>query len=134
MKKTLKFGLIALSIASVMPAFAASEKEQVYDGAVGWTPIAVGVASPLQLPWGRARWDVFGLDCNLFYSDAPKMYGIGVGGIAMATRDDLKGIQASLLCNWASADVYGVRATVGGNITFGDTYGLEAGSIAYLKR
>ena len=77
-----------------MPAFAASEKEQVYDGAVGWTPIAVGVASPLQLPWGRARWDVFGLDCNLFYSDAPKMYGIGVGGIAMATRDDLKGTAA----------------------------------------
>ena len=36
--------------------------------------------------------------------------GIGVGGVAMATRDDLMGVQASLLCNWASADVYGIRS------------------------
>ena len=126
MKKTFKFGFVALSIVSAMPSFA-EEKEQVYDGAVGWTPVAVGIASPLQLPWGRARWDVFGL----FYSDAPKMYGVGVGGVAMATRDDLMGVQASLLCNWASADVYGIRATAGGNIAFGDTYGVEVGSLAY---
>ena len=132
MKNMSKVALMALSIAVSLPSFAkAEEKEQVYDGAVGWTPVAVGVASPLQLPWGRARWDVFGLDANLFYTDAPKMYGIGAGGVAMATRDDLMGVQASLLCNWASADVYGVRASLGGNIAFGDSYGLEAGVIAY---
>jgi hypothetical protein len=131
MNKAFKLGFVALSIIASVPAMAEAEKEVVYDGAVGWTPIAVGIASPLQLPWGRARWDVFGIDCNLFYSDAPKMYGVGVGGIAMATRDDLMGVQASALCNWASADVYGVRATIGANIAFGDTYGIEAGSIAY---
>lgn len=135
MNKVVKFGFAALALAVVMPVFAEAEgakkKETVYEGAIGWTPIAVGLASPLQLPWGRAVWDVFGLDCNLFYSDAPKMYGLGVGGVAMATRDDLAGVQASLLCNWADADVYGIRATAGANITFGETYGLEAGVLAY---
>lgn len=135
MKKMLKFSFAAIAIAAATaPVFAADAeegKEEVYEGAIGWTPIAVGLASPLQLPWGRAVWDVFGLDVNLFYSDAPKMYGVGVGGIAMATRDDLAGVQASLLCNWASADVYGIRATIGANVTYGDSYGLEAGSFAY---
>jgi hypothetical protein len=126
MNKMLKFGLAAFALAASSPAIA-SEKEGEYEGAIGWTPIAVGIASPMQLPWGRAVWDVFGLDVNLAYSDAPKMYGIGVGGFAMATRDDMAGIQASLLCNWADADVYGIRATAGANIAYGDSYGLEAG-------
>lgn len=126
-----KIVLAALAIAVVAPAMAETEKEEVYEGAIGWTPIAVGIASPLQLPWGRAVWDVFGLDVNLFYTDAPKMYGLGVGGVAMATRDDLAGVQASLLCNWASADVYGIRATLGANVAYGETYGVEAGTLAY---
>ena len=124
--KMFKFGLAALALAVSTPAMAA-EKEVVYEGAVGWTPIAVGIASPLQLPWGRAVWDVFGVAANLAYTDTPKMYGLGVGGFAMATRDDLAGVQASLLCNWADADVYGIRATAGANIAFGDSYGVEAG-------
>ena len=52
--------------------------------------------------------DVFGLDLNVLYSDAPKMYGLGIGGIAMATRDDMKGVQVSALCNWATKDVAGI--------------------------
>jgi hypothetical protein len=137
MKNVVKMSLAALAVAAAIPVFAEEtasakkEKEVVYEGAIGWTPVAVGLASPVQVPWGRAVWDVFGLDCNLFYSDAPKMYGLGVGGVAMATRDDLAGVQASLLCNWADADVYGIRATAGANITFGETYGVEAGIGAY---
>jgi hypothetical protein len=135
MNKAVKIGFAALAMAVVTPVFAeadvAKNKENVYEGAVGWTPVAIGIASPLQLPWGRAVWDVFGVDFNLFYSDAPKMYGVGVGGVAMATRDDLAGVQASLLCNWADADVYGIRTTAGGNITYGETYGIEVGALAY---
>lgn len=126
-----KFALAAVALALVAPVTAETEKEEVYEGAVGWTPVAVGLASPLQIPWGRAVWDVYGLDFNLFYSDAPKMYGIGVGGAAMATRDDLAGVQASFLCNWADADVYGIRATIGANIAKGETYGIEVGAAAY---
>ena len=67
MKKSIKFGFMALALAATVPAFAEEEEE----GAIGWTPIAFGLASPVQLPWGLARWDVFGLDLNVFYSDAP---------------------------------------------------------------
>jgi len=129
MNKCVKFGIAALAIAATIPSFAA-EAENEYE-AVGWTPIAVGIASPVQLPWGSHQWDIFGLGVNALWTDTPKMYGLGVGGVAMATRDDLKGIQASALCNWATADVYGLRATLGGNITFGKTYGIDAGLFGY---
>ena len=62
MKNTLKFGLAALALAAVVPAFAVSEETVAEEGPVGWTPIAIGIATPVQLPWGLNRWDVFGLD------------------------------------------------------------------------
>ena len=135
MKNYAKFGAMALVAAVSMQVFAqdvepAAETENEYE-AVGWTPIALGIASPVQLPWGSHTWDVFGLDLNVLWSDAPKMYGLGIGGVAMATRDALKGIQISGLCNWATKDVYGMRATLGANIAFGTTYGMDAGCAAY---
>lgn len=134
MKKSLKFGLAALAVAAVTPVFAAEEEEVATEyEAIGWTPIAIGIASPVQLPWGRAVWDVFGLDLNILYSDAPKMYGLGIGGIAMATRDEMMGLQVSALCNWATRDVAGMRATLGGNIAYGNTYGVEGGLFGYRQ-
>lgn len=134
MNKMLKSGFVALAVASAMPAFAAEtaevEVENEYE-AVGWTPIAFGIASPVQLPWGSHKWDVFGLDLNLLWSDAPKMYGLGIGGVAMATRDTLAGLQISALCNWATADVKGMRVTLGGNLAWGTVYGFEAGCFGW---
>ena len=137
MKKSLKFGCVALAITATAPVFAEdaavnpeNEVENEYE-AIGWTPIAFGIASPVQLPWGSHIWDVFGLDLNVLWSDAPKMYGLGIGGVAMATRDDLMGLQLSALCNWATKDVYGMRVTLGANITYGTTYGVEMGAFAY---
>ena len=131
--KTLKLGMAALAVVASMSAFAADaevETENEYE-AIGWTPIAIGIASPVQLPWGSHKWDVFGLDLNVIWADAPKMYGLGIGGIAMATRDDLMGLQVSGLCNWASKDACGARVTLGGNINFGNAYGFEAGLFGY---
>ena len=135
MKNSIKLGFAALAVAASVQAFAADvevkeEAENEYE-AIGWTPIALGIASPVQLPWGSHKWDVFGLDLNVIWTDAPKVYGIGIGGVAMATRDTLGGLQISALCNWASADSYGLRATLGGNINFGDMAGFEAGLFAY---
>ena len=135
MKKMMTLGFAAVAIAATVPAFAQEaevETENEYE-AIGWTPIALGIASPVQLPWGSHRWDVFGLDLNILWSDAPKMYGLGIGGVAMATRDDLFGLQISALCNWATKDVYGMRVTLGGNITFGTTKGVEAGLFGYRQ-
>ena len=133
MKKMMTLGFAAVAIAATVPAFAQEaevETENEYE-AIGWTPIALGIASPVQLPWGSHRWDVFGLDLNILWSDAPKMYGLGIGGVAMATRDDLFGLQISALCNWATKDVYGMRVSPGANIAFGTTYGVEVGAFGY---
>ena len=133
MKKTVKFGIAALAIAAVVPVFAQDaevETENEYE-AIGWTPIALGLASPVQIPWGSHTWDVFGLDLGLFWVDVPKMYGLGASGLAMATRDDLMGLQASGLCNWATKDIYGVRLTVCVNVSFGTSYGVDVGSFGF---
>ena len=137
MKSILKIGVAAVAVSAVAPSFAAADTEEAevapeYE-AVGWTPVAIGIASPVQIPWGRGIWDVFGLDLNLIYSDSAKMYGLGLGGAAMATRDDMKGMQLSAFCNWASKDVYGIRATIGGNVAFGNTYGIELGTFGYRQ-
>ena len=76
MNRTIKIGFAALALAAVAPAFAQNETNA--EGPVGYTPVAIGLATPVQLPWGLNRWDVYGLDLNLFYSDAPTMVGLGI--------------------------------------------------------
>ncbi len=129
MKRMIQMGVAAVALATVMPTMA-EENETVGNGPIGWTAVAVGLATPVQLPWGIDRWDVYGLDLNLFYSDAPRMYGLGLGGFAMRTRDELKGVQASGLWNHSSSDVYGLRATIGMNSCAKTVYGLEAGMLS----
>ena len=126
MNRIIKVGLAAVAIAAVSPASADEE-----EGSVGWTPIALGIASPVQLPWGLARWDVFGLDLNLLYSDAPKMYGLGIGGLAMTTRDDMMGLQIGGLCNFSLRNTYGLRTTAGANICLGESYGVDIGLFGF---
>ncbi|MBP5285985.1 MAG: hypothetical protein ILO34_07780 [Kiritimatiellae bacterium] len=146
MKQMIKIGAVALAAAfvpAILPAgdvevenaaALETEAEEADDGmAVGWTPLAIGVFSPVQLPWGMAKWDVFGLDLNLLYSDAPKMYGLGIGGLAFTSRDYAKGLIVSALCNWGSRNVYGMRATLGANVCRDTVYGFEAGCFGYRK-
>jgi len=131
MNRTIKTIFAAAAIAANTAAFgqAAETEEEEIEGAVGWTPLAVGLATPVQLPWGLNRWDVFGLDVNLFYTDAPKLYGIGVGGLALATRDTAIGLFASGLANFSLSDVYGLRGTFGINYCEKTVYGADIGLI-----
>ena len=126
MNRTVKFGLAALAIAALAPA-GAQESETVGEESVGWTPIAIGLATPVQLPCGINRWDVNGLDINLFYADTPVMNGLMIGGLAATTREDLCGWQISGLCNYNGGDVYGIRTTLGLNLARKSVYGFDAG-------
>ena len=133
MKKSVKFGIVALAIAAVAPAFAENadvEVENEYE-AIGWTPIAVSLCSPVQVPWGSHTWDVFGINLGILWSDTPKMYGLGLGTIAMANRDDMFGLGLTACCNWNTKDVCGMRVTPGANIAFGTIYGVDIGAFAY---
>ena len=133
MKKSIRFGIVALAMSAFVPAFAANEDvnvENEYE-AIGWTPIAVSLCSPVQLPWGSHTWDVFGLNLGILWSDTPKMYGLGFGTIAMANRDDMFGLGLTACCNWNTKDVYGMRVTPGANIAFGTIYGVDIGAFSY---
>ena len=133
MKKSVKFGFVALALAAAIPAFAENadvEVENEYE-AIGWTPIAVSLCSPVQVPWGSHTWDVFGLNLGILWSDTPKMYGLGLGTIAMANRDDMFGLGLTACCNWNTKDVYGMRVTPGANIAFGTIYVVDIGAFSY---
>ena len=135
MNRMFKVGVAAFAMVAVSAAYAdEAEVVEEENGAIGWTPIAVGIASPVQLPWGHCQWDVFGLDLGIFYYGAPKMYGLGVASLAALTKDEMKGLEVSGLMNWASKDVYGVRATLGANLAMESTvYGCEFGAFGYRK-
>lgn len=127
MKGMFKVCFAALALTTVAPVFAQDVEEVVDEGPVGWTPLAIGIATPLQAPWGLNRWDVFGLDVNLFYADAPKMRGLQVGGIAAVARQNFMGLQVSGIANVALQNVYGMRASLGFNLGRHKVYGFEAG-------
>lgn len=129
MNRTLKLGMAALAIAAVAPAFAQDAEE--LEDTVGWTPIAIGIATPVQLPWGIDRWDVYGLDFNLIYSDAPTVVGLDFGGAATVTRRGMKGVALSAFCNAAMEDIYGLRASCGLNLARKTVKGAEVGLIAF---
>ena len=133
MKKSVKFGIVALALAAVVPSFAENadiETESEYE-AIGWTPIAVSLCSPVQIPWGSHTWGVLRLHLAILWCDPPEMYLLGLGPVAMAHRDDMFGLGVTALCNWNTKDVYGMRATLGANIAFGTIYGVDMGAFAY---
>lgn len=129
MNRMIKSGLVAAALALAVPAFAQEAEEE--EGPIGMTPVAIGLATPVQLPWGINRWDVYGIDINLFYSDAPTMYGLDVGGLAELTRDSARGLLVGGLANVAFDDVYGLRATLGLNYCKKGVWGAEAGLVGF---
>lgn len=117
MNRIMKSGLLACALAlAAQPIFSQETAEKEYTGApdpksYGYTVLAVGLATPITLPWGN-DWDVFGLDLNLLYSDCNKMYGIQLGGLANCARLDMYGAQVALGCNYANRNAYGLQVSL----------------------
>lgn len=129
MNRMIKFGCAALVALSLATGFAEETKKSV-----GWTPIAVSLASPVQVPWGHCDWDVYGLDLGILYNGSPKVYGLDIASIANYTTDDLCGLEVSGLLNWNAKDAYGARFSLGANLSpKGSFYGFEAGAFSYQK-
>jgi hypothetical protein len=128
MNRSIKTLVAAFAVIASVNSFA-QEAGADYEETIGWTPIAVGLATPVQVPWGVNLWDVYGLDVNLFYADAPKMYGLQVGGFVNVNRDTMIGMEAAGLLNYADSDVYGLRATLGLNACRKTVYGMDVGTV-----
>ena len=127
--KNIKLALATAAIAATVTVFAAEsaadkDTEGQGVGAIGWTPVQVGLFAPVSIPWGF-DWDVKGFDLDLFYIETVKLQGLGISGIASRARDGQDGLLISGVCNWTDADVRGIDVTLGANLGFGDVYGVS---------
>lgn len=121
-----KFIVAAAAVAAFMSAFADEEETDQGVGAIGWTPVQVGLFAPVSIPWGF-DWDVKGLELDIFYAETVFLKGVSFTGIATRTRDEFSGVSCAGLCNWHEADVYGVDLSIGVNLAFKDVYGVQVG-------
>lgn len=133
MNKFVKIGAVAVAIAAMQSVRAEAEEPVAEEGSYGYTAIAFGLATPVQLPWGWNKWDVFGLDFNVFLSQAPLCYGLQIGAAGNITSRELIGFGVGGFFNWANGEVYGCRASLGLNYNDSKVYGLEIGGVGYHK-
>ena len=144
-KKTLLVSVAFAMVASV--SFAAksdSAKEDRNDAAeasegrykapksYGWTAVAIGLATPVQFPWGIEKWDVFGLDLNLGYSDAMEMCGWEFALGANTARKTFAGLQTALAFNYSNEDAYGLAVSLY-NMNNQEFYGLSVDAIGVSR-
>jgi hypothetical protein len=126
---------LVLSLALATGSVFAQEAEDVSGGAVGYTPVLLSLASPVSFPYGSHMWDVRGVALGLFYTDAPKVYGINFTPFgANLNRDEMYGVDAAGLFTWCQDDAYGLRATLLANVSGGETAGVQLGSVSYQRR
>ncbi|MBO4709741.1 MAG: hypothetical protein J5727_08200 [Kiritimatiellae bacterium] len=131
--KNMKLALATAAIAACTTVFAADEAaddratEGQGVGAVGWTPVQIGLCAPVSFPWGF-DWDLKGFGLDLFYCENVCLKGLSIGGLAGRARDDQDGVLIAGVCNWNDADVRGLSITLGANLGFGDVYGIDVAS------
>ncbi len=128
MKTIVKAATVAA--AAVLALSASAKDRKAPPESWGWTPLAIGLATPVQIPWSF-NWDVFGLDVNLAYADANRVAGVEVALGGCVSRTYMAGLQTSLLCNYADGDSYGLQASI---CNFSDdVYGVQASGFAMGK-
>ena len=98
----------------------------------GWSVIALGLATPVQLPWGIEKWDIFGLDLNLGYSDSMKMYGWELAAGANVARKRFIGLQTAAGFNYSNEDSYGLVFSLF-NMNNLEFYGLSVDAVGYNR-
>lgn len=90
-----------------------------------YTPLEIGIASPIQLP--PASWIVGGVRLDLFYGDSYELYGIDLGLVGR-TRKDFWGIALNGV-NWNDGNAYGVQLGALANSSLSSVYGVQLASV-----
>lgn len=85
------------------------------DRAWPWSPIGIGIAAPLQLPYVDS--DIYGLRLGGFLGDNNDVYGVGLSLTEM-TAGTFAGLQMSAF-SWTEGDVYGAQFGVLANVVCG---------------
>ena len=120
MNKSTKIALAALAV-----ALGFSSVSRADDRAWAWSPLGLGLAAPIQLPFMES--DVYGLRFGGFLGYNNDVYGIDAG-IAELCADSFAGLQASVV-SWTEGDAYGLQFGAFANVAGSSAYGLQAGAI-----
>ena len=86
-----------------------------------WSPLGIGLAAPIQLPFTQS--DVYGLRLGGFFGYERNVYGLDCG-LAEVCSGDFVGLQASAL-SWTEGDAYGVQFGALANVVDGGAMALQ---------
>lgn len=137
MKKLVMVMSVALTIAGICSNAKADER------AWAWSPLGIGIAAPVQLPFMNSdvyglrlggvlgiNSDVYGLDCGLFEKTDGEFAGIQCAGFTW-TRGRVCGLQLGALANCVFEDELAGQLGLF-NVDFGETSGGFAfGAVNY---
>jgi len=133
-----KFSMVA--VAAVMAAVTFSSKAD--ERSWSWSPLGIGIAAPIQLPFMSS--DVYGIRLGGLIGYNRNVYGLDAGLLEVA-EGDFAGIQGSGF-SWTVESAYGIQAAflanvVGdktvaiqaafANVTLGEAAGLQAAVVNY---
>ncbi|MBQ6330225.1 MAG: hypothetical protein IJI35_14490, partial [Kiritimatiellae bacterium] len=137
MKKSIMVAAAALSVAFCLTSARADEERSW-----AWSPLGIGIAAPIQLPYMSS--DIYGLRLGGFFGYNNEMYGLDVGLVEISS-DSMAGMQVSAF-SWTDSDAYGLQCgglanVVDGafygwqnalvNVVWGEFWGLQAGLVNY---
>lgn len=119
MNKLMTVASIALAVALV------GGNAQAEDRAWNWSPLGVGIAAPVQLPFMSS--DVYGLRLGGLLGINNDVYGLDAGAVEI-TRGDFAGIQASAF-SWTTGYVRGLQLGALVNCVHGNLAAFQVAAV-----
>lgn len=119
MKKLIMTMSIALAVAGIC------SNAKADDRAWSWSPLGVGIAAPVQLPFMNS--DIYGIRLGGLFGANADVYGLDCG-LFEKTDGMLAGIQGAAF-TWTRGRVYGIQLGALANCVFEDEVALQAGLV-----
>lgn len=116
----MKKSLLVLSLLSALALSSSAD-----DRSWNWSPLGVGIAAPVQLPFMET--DVYGIRFGGLFGCNRNVYGIDVGLAEICSNESVgnfAGIQASAL-SWTEGNAYGLQFGVLANVVKGSTFAWQ---------
>ena len=124
----MKFIAAVLCVVSLSTAsFAETQRESEFASGGSWTPFAIGLLPPVQVP--GADWDVVGLRLGILAARHHNVLFLSASGLVDLATGDVNGVEVAGLCNHIgrSSGVFQVAGVV--NSVDGDFAGVQVAGV-----
>ena len=116
--------LMAMTV-GLAAGFCFGEKDMDDERSWAWSPVGVGLAAPIQLPFIES--DVYGLRLGGLFGFNHDVYGLDLG-VAEMCGGSFAGLQGSVL-SWTEDNAYGLQLGMLGNVVNGRSIALQIGCV-----